>query len=434
MKKTWAARLILVMALLGLLRASSVLGADDPQAPHTTPRASPSAHMGPFLEIWTDGVDNLSAAVAYNTVHDEYLVVWYTQQDEYTWDIWARRVHRNGTLDSWFNVDTWEAGKLFEPAVAYSPIHDEYLIVYTYQYTTTDYDIFARRINWDSPGASSRITVDADFDMQQHPSVAYNSQTDEYLVVYEDETTPPFTQVLARRVDASAGTVDPSPVTIATGASQYRVTPAVAYNPERNNYLAVYSYQNPSISRCYIACKTASADLTAFSPEFQVGADVGCGYDPAVATGPDEYLVVWHTLDEVYGRRVAYDGMPQGAPGGFILATTSETMYYLRNPDVSYGAGFGYLAVWEDFDAQLTYAVYGRYVLPGADEPLGGGFVIDGSSPHRQRWPNVACAHGSHCLAVEERNPSAYPSGDYEIRGRFVSPERTYVPLALRKS
>jgi hypothetical protein len=433
MNGAWVPRILLATALLAMLCASSVLGANYHPAPHTGVAPSESPDMGPFLEIWTDGVENCSPAVAYNTLHDEYLVVWHTKQDEYTWDIWARRVGRDGSLGSWFNVDTEEAGKLFEPAVAYSPTHDEYLIVYMYEWDADDYDIYAHRINWDSKGPTGRIYVDAYGDMQQNPSVAYNSQTDEYLVAYEDgREDDGYPQVVGRRVDASDGTVDPSPVTIATAASQWRVTPAVAYNPERNNYLVVYGYQNPSIPRCYIACKTASADLTAFSPEFQIGADVGCGYDPAVGAGPDEYVVVWHTLDEVYGRRVAYDGMPQGEPGGFVLATTSQTMYYLRNPDVSYGAGFGYLAVWEDFDAQYTYAVYGRYVLPGADEPLPGDFVVDGTSPHRQRWPNVACSPGCDCLVVEERNPSAFPSGDYEIRGRFVSPWRSYVPLAVR--
>jgi hypothetical protein len=51
----------------------------------TTKESSPP--MSPFLDIWTDGVDNLKPAVAYNSLHDEYLVVWYTKQDDFTWDI-----------------------------------------------------------------------------------------------------------------------------------------------------------------------------------------------------------------------------------------------------------------------------------------------------------------------------------------------------------
>ena len=340
----------------------------------------------------------------------------------------------DGSLRSWFNVESLEGFKLREPAVAYSPTHDEYLIVYTFEYSSSDYDIYGWRINWDSPGANGKVIVDADGYKQQHPSVAYNSQTDEYLVVYEDETTAPFLQVVARRVDASDGTVDSSAVTIATGASQYRVEPDVAYNPARNNYLVVYSYQNPSIPRCYIACKTASDDLLSFSPEFQVGADVGCGYQTAVANGPDEYLVVWHTLDQVYGRRVAYDGMPQGPSGGFPLPTTAPAEFR-REPDVSYGAGFGYLATWDDFDGSTSDErdVYGRYVLPGADQALGSEFLIDGS-PHYQADPGVACAPSADCLVAEEHNATAYPGGDREIRGRLVSLWRIYVPLVLRNS
>jgi hypothetical protein len=69
----------------------------------------------------------------------------------------------------------------------------------------------------------------------------------------------------------------------------------------------------------------------------------------------------------------------------------------------------------------------------GADEPLGAGFLIDGSSPHGHHQPNVACAPGSDCLAAEEPNPAPYPRGDLAIRGRFVSPWRTYVPPVLRQ-
>jgi hypothetical protein len=389
--------------------------------------------MGPFLDIWTtDALNNRSPAVAYNNVHDEYLVVWYTEQDEFTWDIWARRVHGDGTLDSWFNVDNWTGGKLCEPAVAYSHVHDEYLIVYTYQYTDTDYDVLARRIDWDSPGTSARIYVDNTTLKQQHPSVAYNSQTDEYLVVYEDETTSPYAQVVARRVDASDGTVDLSSTTIATGASQYRGDPDVAYNLERNNYLVAYGYENPSTPICYIACKTASADLLSLSPERQVGGDVGFSSQAAVANGPDEYLVVWHTLDQVYGRRVAHDGIPQGPAGGFPLPTTAPAQYR-REPDVSYRAGFGYLVTWDDFDGTTNDErdVYARFVLPGADQAWGSDFLIDGS-PHYQAEPGVACVPFADCLVAEEYNAIAYPGGDREIRGRLVSPWGTYVPLVLR--
>ncbi|MBN1977442.1 MAG: hypothetical protein JW918_08570, partial [Anaerolineae bacterium] len=101
-----------------------------------------------FINIWVDDVDNRKPAVAYNSRHDEYLVVWANDRGA-TRDIYAQRVTGDGTLKSWFcvvnNANQWN----FLPAVAYSPVQDEYLIVYTYQAATTDYDIWARRVKWD---------------------------------------------------------------------------------------------------------------------------------------------------------------------------------------------------------------------------------------------------------------------------------------------
>ncbi|NIN65247.1 MAG: hypothetical protein GTO63_11235, partial [Anaerolineae bacterium] len=53
---------------------------------------------GPFIGIQVDSKENLQPAVAYSGEHAEYLVVWTTQQDAFTWDIWARRVGSDGIL------------------------------------------------------------------------------------------------------------------------------------------------------------------------------------------------------------------------------------------------------------------------------------------------------------------------------------------------
>jgi hypothetical protein len=53
--------------------------------------------FGPVIQIWDDAGDNLYPAVAYNPLHDEYLVVWVTKQDESSWDIWGRRLRGDGS-------------------------------------------------------------------------------------------------------------------------------------------------------------------------------------------------------------------------------------------------------------------------------------------------------------------------------------------------
>jgi hypothetical protein len=417
MNRTWVVSVCLVTAVLLVRPPNPALAVSD------------SPPLGPFLDISTDSLDNLSPAIAYNSLHGEYLVVWTTVQGS-TWHISARRVGVDGSLRSSFDVDTIAAVRLWEPAVAYSPAHDEYLIVYTGEVAEENYDIFARRIKWDGTGAAARTSLATGPDIQQHPSVAYNRQNDQYLVVYEEETAAPATRVLGRLLKASDGTLQSGGVPIAAGVGQYRRQPDVAYNPDRNNYLVVYSYEEPASSGCSIPARIASADLLVLSREFRVGANPGCGYEPAVATGPGEYLVVWSTSDQVYGRRVGAEGMPRGPSGGFALPSTAPAPNR-RNPDVAYRAGFGYLATWWQFQESSEEGdVYGRFVLPGGDQAAGSEFLMDGSVQYQGR-PSVACAPGGNCLVAEEHIPTTDP-GDLEIRGRLVGLWRSHLPLVLR--
>ncbi len=98
-----------------------------------------SVKLSPFINIWLDDVDNHSPAVAYNSHHDEYLVVWYNDRGP-TRDVFARRVRADGTLLSSFtithNANFWN----YNPDLAYSPKHDEYLVVWTYDSVLTDSD------------------------------------------------------------------------------------------------------------------------------------------------------------------------------------------------------------------------------------------------------------------------------------------------------
>ena len=127
-------------------------GLARPASEKASPATLLSPILGSFISIWEDTVNNYEPAVAYNSNHDEYLVVWYNDQGGGTWDIYAQRVAGDGTLLSNFTIAT-NAGKMnWQPDVAYNPVQDEYLIVYTYEVSSTDYDIWARRVKWDGGG------------------------------------------------------------------------------------------------------------------------------------------------------------------------------------------------------------------------------------------------------------------------------------------
>jgi len=429
MKKVHWFALALILGLLMPFLAVPERGLAQSGKPGTELTAIQSPILDPFINIWVDTVDNLAPAVAYNSLHDEYLVVWYNDRGA-TWDVYAQRVGGDGSLPSWFCVVHDAGKKNWQPDVAYNPTQDEYLIVYTYEHSSSDYDLYARRVSWNGGWMSNEIAINLEADKQWNPAVAYNSQNDEYLVVYENWWAGGLRDIAAQRVKASDGSLL-SWRNIATGTGQERVFPDVAYNEARNEYLIAYTFDVGSNGNIY--GKVASANLGTLSSEIHICDDAYDQDFPAVAAGPDEYLVVWEdgawgTNDyDIFARRVSGDGTPQGPAGGFSIAKATANLHV--DPDVAYGAGYGYLVAWRYYDSGSSgQDVYGRYVMPGQDSAAGDEFAIDGDS-NSQANPAIACASSGDCLVVEEDN---WPSGDYEIRGRFVRPYHVYLPLTLR--
>jgi len=123
----------------------------------------------------------------------------------------------------------------------------------------------------------------------------------------------------------------------------------VAYNEARNEYLIAYIFGAGSGGHIY--GKVASVNLGTLSSEIHICDDFYDQEFPAVAAGPDEYLVVWEdgtwsTDDyDIYARRVSGDGTPQGSDGGFSIADATA-----------------------NFHVDPTVALWSRLRLPGGVE------------------------------------------------------------------
>ena len=433
-----ALTLALGLGLVAVLLAIPQVGLAQPINKGISPAALQAPILDPFIDIWVDTVYNMAPAVAYNSLHDEYLVVWYNDQGGPTRDIYARRVGGDGSLKSWFAVVTGTAQVNWLPDVAYSPAQDQYLVAYTYADPVSDFDVWARRVSWNGGWMSPEFPIHQDSDDQWNAAVAYNSLNDEYLVVYQNTWASGLYDIAAVRVRASDG-ITQSWRNIATGAGDWRIDPDVAYNGTRNEYLITYRFlAGPSHTSGDILGKVASYDMGTLSSEIGICTDTYDQIAPAVAAGPDEYLVAWSdgigTEDyDIFARRVSGDGTPQGASGGFEIAGIGNPNLH-EDPAVAYGAGYGYLVAWAyDIDPGALFIrdINGRYVMSGQNQAAGNGFAIDGTA-YNQHLPAIACGPSGDCLVVEEDEWSPSGSGDYEIRGRFVRLHRLYLPTMLR--
>lgn len=435
MKKHWLSGLLLSLSIALLVTCAASLGhsvkAGRAPAPLSNPR------VGPVIGIWEDSVTNVSPAVAYNTLHDEYLVVWHNYRP-ITTDIYARRVGSDGTLRSSFTVVSDNGETYRYPAVAYSPVQDEYLIVYVHEASSTDFDIKAKRVRWDGGLIGEEFVIRDDVDKQWLTAVAYNSVDDEYLVVYNNWWVGGLCDIAAQRVRASDEALL-SWRNIATGAGgdgNSRFFPDVAYNESRNEYLIAYSYEY-GVTDCDIYAKVASANLGTLSSELHIEDDTDFQDSVALAAGPDEYLAVWddgpsYMMSPVYrtirARRVTGAGTLQPA---MVIVDEADEVH--ERPDVVHAGAWAYLLTWQ-FELSLgDDNVLGRFVRPGQNQPTGGHFPID-TRDAEQEQAALACDPSADCLVVYMDSWNPGTEIDSEIRGRFSGPWHAYVPLALRNA
>jgi len=388
-----------------------------------------------WIRITNNSVAETVPAVAYNNVRDEFLVVWMQDTGSGNYGIYGQRVSSAGSLlGSAIAIDT--AGYNECPDVAYDPWSDQYLVVYDYHWASDDADIWGRLVKGDGTVPYSAMPIDQSSGFQLAAHVAYNSQDHEYLVVYASETGTSTSQytVAGRRVGSNGSVIGPGPTPI---AGTYSTWPDLAYNAALNQYLVAYQQLESGGGGGYdIHARRISHTLELIDSEFGVCVRSDGQLTPAVAAGPNEYLIAWEDtrsgtgLYDTYARRVLGNGTPVGPAGGFLLGAASDGVYDAW-PAVAYGPNYAYLVVWTYMEGYGTvdwhWDTYGAYVLPATDQLAGSAFGID-TTTGDQKYAQVACASTGDCLTAE----SDGSFGDYgEISGWFTRLNRICLPLAL---
>ena len=198
-----------LVALIILFTAASPGPLPSLKADSTGTSAQPLSCplVSPIVHIQVDQKLNYDPAVAFNPIHGEWLVVWYTKQGPSTWDIWASRLDYEGHVIQTFNVATDAGVQRWQPVVAFSPAQQQYLIVYTRQVDPAKPDVYATRVNWNGSWVSKEIPLRVMPDTQYYPAVTYNDQDDEYLVVYSNIWAGGGKDVDALRVRAIDGQI-----------------------------------------------------------------------------------------------------------------------------------------------------------------------------------------------------------------------------------
>jgi hypothetical protein len=428
-KTNWLRSILLAVIAVSTISGLAMLSGNGMAAPGN----AQSPILGGWIPLRVDDIDNLASAMVFNSVRNEYLVVW---EEYYATEVavYARRVDQDGyLLGSAFPVAHYSTYPSWQPAVAYSTAQDKYLVVYSFDSKPTlppfsDYNISAQPINGDGSITESGFSIDPNTNHQRRPAVTYNTTDDEFLVVWDvEQGAGGWLDIWAQRINASDWSFEPGPVCIATGDSMHRYQPDVAYNLTRNEYLIAYTRED---SDGDIFAKRLPAYLPnpLLVAEIDIVWNTNLQGDVALAAGPDEYLVVWQdgpsvSWRTIYARRVAGDGTTPG-PAFLIDEHSNEVCF---GPDVAYGRGYGYLTAWS-YEAASSTDAYGRYIMPGVNLPAGDAFFID-QDPGTQKDVSLACNPRGDCYYAESDNSG---STEYDLFGRMIRPNHIFLPVLQR--
>jgi hypothetical protein len=386
----------LAALVLGLLVAATVA-------------AAPIGSQTRISQVGPDGnpaFDGLAPAVAYNQEANEYLVVWEadnTTDDEI--EIYGRIVSANGGwLGSDFRIsqmgpDGNPSFDAFRPAVAYNSRTNEFLVVWHGNGdSANEFEVYGQRLN-----AAGLEVGPNDFRISDmgpdgrgaydasRPSLSYNSATNEYLVVwYGDESVDNEFEIYGQRLSAAGAEI---------GANDFRVSDA---GPE------------------------GDANFDAFKPAI------------AFNQQANDYLVVWYGDDaindelEIYGQRLSAEGAEIGANDFRVsdMGPNGDIAFEGHRPAIAYNQQANeYLVVWDGDDntpplADNEVEIHGQRLSATGAELGTNDFRIsntglDGDSRFDAVRPVVAYSQANEYLVAWYANET--PRNQFEVYGQYVN-------------
>ncbi|MEZ5465385.1 MAG: choice-of-anchor Q domain-containing protein [Lysobacteraceae bacterium] len=398
--------------------------------------------------------------VAWSSTSNEYLVVWYADllATDNEFEIFGRTVSASGALTgtqiriSSMGVDGDVNARADQPRVAYSPVNDEYLVVWRGDESTpplvdNENEIFAQRINAASRNlVAGRMQVsamagangDTNFDASD-PSISRNANSNQFLVTWHGDDNAggmvDNEQEVFGRFVTGGGSPQGSQFRISSmggsGNPNFRANnPSSAFNPSSGQFMVVWHGDDSSLvdNELEIWGQRINGSTGAnIGPMLQIS-DVGIPGDtmrialnPSVvfSTATANWLVAYQgdeVIDnafEILARRLSATGTPLDGDEVRLSSmgtSDSDTAFSGFNASMAFDSNAGdTLLVFQGDDDSGSLVdnhveVYGQFLT---DTPL-----VD----YRTRGADNGPAHirvaGMRLGAVTDNDPDGQPSLD----------------------
>ncbi len=254
--------------------------------------------------------------VAYNSVRNEYLVVWKQvvgEGDSAMPDVSGQRLNATGqAIGADFPVTFSNAEEAF-PHLAYDRDSNQYLVVWQESGVGSDINVRGRRVSWDGSWLGGVLDIATNGWVQKDPAVAYASGPRQFLVAWSEQPNSDHRDIVAQRY-ASSGAPVGGRIAVSSGTNDYRDAPDVAFNARKNAWLAVWEYEIDQTDHDILSRYVNTNG--SLSSEYPISSALGIEAQPAVAVGSgDSSLIVWQQEtngdDDIYASVL---GTPAGQP------------------------------------------------------------------------------------------------------------------------
>jgi hypothetical protein len=277
-------------------------------------------------------------SVAYNSRDNQFLVTWAESDDS---TVWGQRINADGSeAGGDIQISNNDLTEIETDPVTYNATDDEYLVIWSGTPPAGTQHIFGQRLRG-SDGAEVgvndfQISEDGTGHADDATDVAWNSQTDQYLVVFDSQMTATGDYDVYGQMLTAAGDQ--------TGDNDFRIShagpdgntsyyggpPSVAYDSTDNEFMVGFQADDdtpPMVSGEYeVFVHRISGAGQPLGDDLRIshmGPDGNTSYSafrPSIVWNPNanEYLVTWHgdnTTDdenEIYAQRILRTGETVG--------------------------------------------------------------------------------------------------------------------------
>ena len=318
--------------------------------------------VGDEIVVSAQDFDEQYAAGAYNSVRNEFMVVWHDDSGLQSRSIMGRRYTATGSFIAEYLLVFEETRDNAQPDIAYDPVNDRYLLTYVHDVfgDGSDFDIYGRWIPFDGPNPSLTPFPICTFPSKQlNPHVAYAGTEQAFMVTWWNGHTDTTASYISAKYVSPTGIVNPSAAIAVAFGPEERMVPDIAYNQARNEYLIVFQLLDAGGGDVYGVRLTASGSIIG-TGEFGIATWPDPETAPRVAASrsADEWAVAWQSdvpgmLKDIFARRLWVDG------GGSVVTEAPVHVYGLAGnesyPDIGvYQENSTYLITWEQQYSSVT--------------------------------------------------------------------------------